>query len=99
MAEPDGRWHRAQHRLQFFGAHAHLVFGQFAFLNILHKGQEKCRSSFAYGGRLTEAMLYGNIALHLNRSLTIDPVTRSILGDEEASALMSGPPARDGWKI
>ncbi len=63
------------------------------------KGQEKCRSSFAYGGRLTEAMHYGNIALHLNRGLTIDPVTRSILGDEEASALMSGPPTRDGWRI
>lgn len=63
------------------------------------KGQEKCRSSFAYGGRLTEAMLYGNIALHLNRSLTIDPVTRSILGDEEAAALMNGPTAREGWRI
>jgi predicted dehydrogenase len=63
------------------------------------KGQEACRSSFAYGGRLTEAMHYGNIALHLNRSLTINPVTRSILGDEEGVALMSGPAAREGWKI
>lgn len=63
------------------------------------KGQETCRSNFAYGGRLTEAMLYGNIALHLNRSLTIDPVTRSILGDEEATALMNGPTAREGWRI
>ena len=63
------------------------------------KGKETCRSNFAYGGRLTEAMLYGNIALHLNRSLTIDPVTRSILGDEEATALMNGPTAREGWRI
>jgi hypothetical protein len=63
------------------------------------KGQEACRSSFAYGGRLTEAMHYGNIALHLNRNLTIDPSSRSILGDEEASLLMSGSPAREGWRI
>jgi predicted dehydrogenase len=63
------------------------------------KGQEKCRSNFAYGGRLTEAMHYGNIALHLNRALNIDPATRSILGDEEATSLMHGPAAREGWKI
>jgi len=63
------------------------------------KGQETCRSNFAYGGRLTEAMHYGNIALHVNRNLTIDPTTRSIVGDDEATALMSGPAAREGWKI
>jgi predicted dehydrogenase len=63
------------------------------------KGQEKCRSSFAYGGRLTEAMHYGNIALHLNRALNIDPTTRRILGDEEATALMNGPAPREGWRI
>ncbi|CAN5728840.1 Gfo/Idh/MocA family oxidoreductase [soil metagenome] len=63
------------------------------------KGQESCRSSFAYGGRLTETMQFANIALHVNRSLTIDPVTRSIIGDEEASALMQGPVARESWKI
>lgn len=62
------------------------------------KGQERCRSSFAYGGRLTEAMHYGNIALHLNRDLTIDPATRSILGDKEATALANGPVPREGWK-
>jgi hypothetical protein len=63
------------------------------------KGQETCRSNFAYGGRLTEAMHYGNIALHLNRNLTIDPSTRSIVGDEEAAALMQGPAPREGWKV
>ena len=52
------------------------------------KGQETCRSNFAYGGRLTETMHFANIALHVNRNLTIDPATRSIIGDEEAAALM-----------
>lgn len=63
------------------------------------KGQETCRSNFAYGGRLTEAMLFGNIALHVNRSLTIDPVQRLIIGDAEAIALMAGPKPRQGWTV
>lgn len=63
------------------------------------KGQETCRSNFAYGGRLTETMHFGNIALHVNRSLTINPATRSIISDEEATALMHGPAAREGWKV
>lgn len=63
------------------------------------KGQEKTRSNFAYAGRLTETMHFANIALHVNRNLTIDPKTRSIVGDAEASALMHGPSAREGWKV
>ena len=63
------------------------------------KGQETCRSSFAYGGRLTETMLFANIALHVNRNLTIDPATRSIVGDAEAAAMIHGPVAREGWKV
>ncbi len=61
------------------------------------KGSEKTRSSFAYGGRLTETMHFGNIALHVNRNLTIDPATRTIVGDDEATKLMSWPPPRKGW--
>ncbi|MDI1311382.1 Gfo/Idh/MocA family oxidoreductase [Prosthecobacter sp.] len=61
------------------------------------KGQEKPRSNFAYGGRLTETMHFANIALHVNRNLTIDPATRSIVGDAEAAALMNGPNVRQGW--
>ena len=63
------------------------------------KGRETCRSNFAYAGRLTETMHFGNIALHVNRDLRIDPATRRILGDAEATALMHGPSARDGWKV
>lgn len=63
------------------------------------RGEETCRSNFAYSARLTEAMHYGNIALHLNRNLTIDAQTRTILGDEEAAALVHGPAPREGWKV
>jgi predicted dehydrogenase len=63
------------------------------------RGTETCRSNFAYAARLTETMLFGNIALHVNRSLAIDPKTRAILGDPEAAALMQSPPARNGWKV
>lgn len=63
------------------------------------KGQEKCRSTFAYGGRLTETMMWGLIAMRVNRSLKIDPVKRTIIGDEEAVKLMSWPQPRKGWEL
>jgi len=63
------------------------------------KGQEICRSNFAYGGRLTETMLFANIALHVNRNLTINPQTRTIVGDDEAAALMVGLKPRAAWTV
>ncbi len=63
------------------------------------KGEETCRSNFAYAGRLTETMHFANIALHLNRNLTIDPKTRTIVGDAEATALMASPTPRNDWAI
>lgn len=48
---------------------------------------------------LTKAMHFGNIALHVNRNLTIDPKTRSIIGDDEAAAFVQGPVPREGWKV
>lgn len=63
------------------------------------KGQEKCRSNFAYAGRLTETMHFANIALHVNRNLTLDPKTRSIVGDAEATAFMAGPKPRKEWTV
>ena len=63
------------------------------------KGQEICRSNFAYGGRLTETMLFANIALHVNRNLTINPQTRTIVGDDEAAALMVGLKPRVAWTV
>jgi predicted dehydrogenase len=61
------------------------------------KGTEKTRSNFAYGGRLTELVHFGNIAMHVNRNLTLDPVARAIVSDEEATRLIAWPPPRKGW--
>ena len=44
-------------------------------------------------------MLFGNMALHLNRDLTINPQTRVFLDDEEAVQLMSHPAPRKEWSI
>jgi len=63
------------------------------------KGQEKCRSPFSYGGRLTETMMWGLIAMKVNRNLKIDPVKRVILGDDQAAKYMSWPKPRKGWGI
>jgi predicted dehydrogenase len=63
------------------------------------KGEETCRSNFAYGGRLTETMMYGLIAMKLNRDLTIDPNKRLIVGDKEALEAMRGPAPREKWGI
>jgi predicted dehydrogenase len=63
------------------------------------KGEEKSRSHFAYSARLTEVMHYGNIAMHVDRDLKIDPVKRQILGDEQASQLASGTAPRKGWQL
>ena len=61
------------------------------------KGEAECRSNFEYGSRLTQIVLLGAIAAQLNRTLKLDPVTRTIVGDEEASNLMMRPPTRNGW--
>jgi hypothetical protein len=63
------------------------------------QGREICRSNFAYGGRLTECLLFGNIALYLNRNLRIDPITRTIIDDEIAAQMMNYPSPRAEWRI
>ena len=63
------------------------------------KGEGKTNSHFEYSARLTEVMHYGNIATHLDRDLKIDPKKGTIIGDEEATKLMTGPEARKGWVV
>ena len=63
------------------------------------QGKEACRSNFAYGCRLTECALFGIIAMHLNRNLTIDPIARTIIGDEDAAQMMDYPAPRAEWRI
>lgn len=62
------------------------------------KGDDTCNSNFGFSARLTETMLFANIALHLNCNLDIDPVKRTIVGNESASKMMN-PTPREGWKI
>jgi len=40
----------------------------------------------------------GNLALRLGRSITFDPATQKIVGDQEAQSL-STPTYRDPWKF
>jgi hypothetical protein len=63
------------------------------------KGEETTRSNFACAAKFTEAILYGSIALHVNRDIEIDAVKRNIVGDSEAIQLMSGPTPRKGWEL
>jgi predicted dehydrogenase len=63
------------------------------------KGEAKVSSSFYDGGRLTETMLLGNIALKANSGFDINPKTKQIINNAEASKLMGYPDARKGWKI
>ncbi len=63
------------------------------------KGKETARSHFEYSARITEVIHYGNIAMHVNRDLEIDPKKRKIIGDREATRLASIPKPRKGWKI
>lgn len=63
------------------------------------RGEEQVNSDFSYAGRLTETMHWGNIALHVDRNLKIDPKTRSIIGDDEASRMMNWPAPRNGWEV
>ena len=62
------------------------------------KGEGSCNSNFDFSARLTETMLFANIALHLNCNLDIDPAKRTIIGNEMASKMMNHTP-RKGWEI
>lgn len=63
------------------------------------KGEAKISSSFYDGGRLTETMLWGNIALKTNTGFAINPQTKEIINNPEASALIGYPEPRKGWRI
>ena len=62
------------------------------------KGEVECNSNFDISGRLTESLLFANIALHLGCNLEIDPIQRTIIGNETALQMMKSVP-RLGWEI
>ena len=70
------------------------------FANFLKaaKGEEKCRSSFAVAGPLSQMMCLGVLAQWRNSVVKFDRATRQITNDSVANALLVGPPPRKGWE-
>jgi len=62
------------------------------------KGEATCNSNFAFSSRVIEAMFLGNIAVQLKCNLDLDPVTKTIIGNEAASEMIGYAP-REGWEI
>jgi predicted dehydrogenase len=61
------------------------------------KGEEKCRSSFAVAGPLSQVMVLGVIAQRRNAQLKFDRATKQITNDKIANAMLVGPPPRKDW--
>lgn len=63
-------------------------------------GKEETRSPFSVTGVLSEVFCLGVIAQRLNRDISFDPATKTIIGDEEANALLKGSAntPRKGWE-
>lgn len=62
------------------------------------KGQEKCRSSFAVAGPLSQTMALGVIAQRVNAKFTFDPVTQQVTNNQVANELLAGTPPRKEWE-
>lgn len=62
------------------------------------KGQEKCRSSFAVAGPLSQVMMLGVIAQRVNTKLIFDIGKKQITNDKTANSFLVGPPPRKGWE-
>lgn len=62
------------------------------------KGEETCRSSFAVGGPLCQAMAIGILAQRVNAKLTFDPTSKQITNHKLANELLAGAPPRKEWE-
>ena len=62
------------------------------------KGEEKCRSSFAVSGPLSQMMAMGVIAQRVNAKLTFDRATEKITNHSVANELLAGVPPRPEWE-
>lgn len=62
------------------------------------RGEEKCRSSFAVAGPLSQVMVLGVIAQRRNSKLIFDRATKQITNDKVANGWLVGPPPRKGWE-
>lgn len=62
------------------------------------KGEEKVNSPFSRGAPLSQVFCLGVLAQRLNRNIRFDPVTKRVVGDDIADALLRGPAPRKGWE-
>lgn len=62
------------------------------------KGEQRTRSPFSVSAPLSQVFCLGCAAQRLNRGFSFDPVRKTVIGDDEAKFLLSGPPPRKGWE-
>lgn len=70
----------------------------FANFLLACQGKERCRSSFAVAGPLSQVMVLGVIAQRLNTRLTFDPAARQFTNSRIGNELLAGPPPKKGWE-
>jgi hypothetical protein len=62
------------------------------------KGEEKCRSSFAVAGPLSQVLVLGCMAQRFNQKLVFDRATKQITNHKLANELLAGIPPRKEWE-
>jgi hypothetical protein len=62
------------------------------------RGEEKCRSSFAVAGPLSQVLVLGVMAQRFNTKLQFDRATKQITNHKEANDLLAGVTPRPGWE-
>lgn len=62
------------------------------------QGQEKCRSSFAVAGPLSQVLVLGCMAQRFNARLAFDRTTKQITNHKLANELLAGVPPRQDWE-
>jgi hypothetical protein len=62
------------------------------------KGEEKCRSSFAVAGPLSQVLVLGVLAQRFNAKLLFDRTTHQITNHKLANELLAGVPPRKDWE-
>ena len=62
------------------------------------QGKEEARSPFSVAGPLTQVLQLGTIAQQVGGRLEFDPVHKTFMNSPEATALLAGPPPREGWE-
>lgn len=62
------------------------------------RGEEKCRSSFAVAGPLSQVLVLGVLAQRLNTKLAFDRATKQITNNQLANQMLAGSPPRKDWE-